>query len=322
MSTTPDIPVFADRQDPVAQTLHLLRMSGVVYCQSQLSAPWGLAMPPMAGCLMFHVFTSGGGWLRVDGEPARELRAGDFALVPHGVGHSLLSDPSVVGEPLFALGREPVADWFEVLRHGGGGEVSEVICGAVRFDDPVARHLAASLPALITIEGLHAAEMEWLHSSFKLLVAEATQQRPGGETVITRLADILVIQAIRSWLESDAARQTGWLRGLQDRHVGRALARIHRDLAQPWTLAGLAREAGLSRSAFAARFTHCVGTPPMEYLTQWRMRVAQARLKERKLGLAQLAGDVGYDSEAAFSRAFKRVTGITPGSVQRDGGGR
>ncbi len=322
MKHTPQIPDFLDRRDPLAQALHQMRMTGVVYCHSVLSAPWGLDMPPMPDCLVFHVVTAGSGWLLIDGEPARELRHGDFALMPQGVGHLFLSEPGAASEPLFDLQREPIAEWLEVLRHGGGGLVSEAICGAMRFDDPVARHLAASLPRCITIEGLHTPEMEWLHSSFRLLVAEAGQRRAGSESVITRLADIIVIQAIRSWVESSAASQTGWLRGLQDRHVGRALASIHRDPAQPLTLADLAREGGLSRSAFTARFTQMVGTPPMAYVTQWRMRVALARLQERRQPLAQLAAQVGYDSEAAFNRAFKRVTGLTPGSVRRGATGR
>jgi len=319
MRIHPKVPDFQEREDPLAQTLHLLRMTGVVYCHSTLTAPWGIDMPPMADCLMFHVFTAGGGWLLVEGEPAQQLQAGDLALVPHGVGHLLLSDPAAAGVPLFELERELVTEWFEVLRHGGGGAMSDAICGAVRFDDPVARYLTASLPRIVTIKGMHAPEMEWLHSSFRLLAAEAGQRRPGSETMITRLADILVIQAIRSWVESDSALQAGWLRGLRDRYIGRALSVIHRDLSGPLSLNSLAQAAGLSRSAFATRFALLVGTPAMEYVTQWRMRVAFARLKERRVPLAQLAAEVGYDSEVAFHRAFKRVTGSTPGAVQRDG---
>lgn len=314
----PTVPELLDRDDPLAQTLHLLRMTGVVYCQSELTAPWGVAFPPMADCLMFHVLTAGRAWLRLDGEPPRELRAGDFALVPHGAGHQALSEPRGHGVPLFELPREPVAEWFEVLHHGGGGEACHMICGAVRAGDPVARHLVASLPRLIVISGcLQAPQMAWFQGTMQLLLAEAGRRRAGSESVITRLADILVIQAIRSWVESDAALQTGWLRGLHDRHVGRALALIHHDLTRAWTLASLADVAGLSRSAFAARFTRLVGMPAMQYLTEWRMRVALTRLKERSMALAQVAADTGYESEAAFSRAFKRVTGVTPGSVRR-----
>lgn len=317
-SHTPIVPDLRRRDDPLAQTLHLLRITGVVYCQSELSAPWGIDMPPMTDCVMFHVITAGRAWLRVSGEPARELQAGDFALVTHGSGHQVLSEPGGRGVPLLELAREPVADWFEVLHHGGGGATCQMVCGAIRFDDPVARHLAASLPRVIAISGLNAPEMAWFQSSMQLLMAEAGQRRAGGETVITRLADILVIQAIRSWVESDAARQTGWLRGLHDRHVGRALSLIHGDLTHAWTLASLATAAGLSRSAFAARFNRLVGMPAMAYVTEWRMRVALSRLQEANISHAQLAADVGYESEAAFNRAFKRVTGVTPGSVRRE----
>jgi AraC-like DNA-binding protein len=141
--------------------------------------------------------------------------------------------------------------------------------------------------------------------------------QPGGETVVTRLADVLVIQAIRSWIAQDPAARTGWLGALQDRRIGRAIALVHRDPARAWTLALLASEVAMSRSAFAARFTSLVGMPAMQYVARWRMHVALTRLRERDEGLVAVAGGVGYQSEAAFSRAFKRFVGMSPGAVQR-----
>jgi AraC-like DNA-binding protein len=157
-----------------------------------------------------------------------------------------------------------------------------------------------------------------MQSTLRLMAAEAKAMRPGGETVVTRLADILVIQAIRSWIDEDPAAQTGWLGALQDEQIGRSIALIHRDPARAWTVASLAAEAAMSRSAFAARFTERVGEPVMRYLARWRMHVAVGWLKKDDVRLGDLASRLGYQSEAAFSRAFKRFVGVSPGSIRRD----
>jgi AraC-like DNA-binding protein len=159
--------------------------------------------------------------------------------------------------------------------------------------------------------------MEWIASTLRFMAAEAREPRLGGETVITRLADILVIQAIRSWIEQDPAAQTGWLGALRDPQIGRAISLIHRDPARSWTVASLADEVAMSRSAFAARFTELVGEPPMHYVTRWRMHAAVTWLQEENATLGELALRLGYQSEAAFSRAFKRFMGVSPGAVRR-----
>ena len=151
------------------------------------------------------------------------------------------------------------------------------------------------------------------------MAAEARELRPGGEAVITRLADILVIQAIRAWIEKDPVAQTGWLGALKDKQIGRAITLIHRDPSRAWTLASLAAEVAMSRSAFAARFTDLVGVSAMHYVTRWRMQMALTSLKEQDVGLGELANRLGYQSEAAFSRAFKCFMGMSPGAVRRDG---
>ena len=170
---------------------------------------------------------------------------------------------------------------------------------------------------MIRMDAERSPEAEWLGSTLRFMAAEAQVLRPGGETVITRLADILVIQAIRSWMARDPAARTGWLGALQDRQIGRAISLIHREPARPWTVASLAAEAAMSRSAFAARFTALVGEPAMQYVARWKMHAAEAWLKDEETPLAELASRVGYESEAAFSRAFKRFTGVSPGSVRR-----
>jgi AraC-like DNA-binding protein len=158
---------------------------------------------------------------------------------------------------------------------------------------------------------------EWLLSTIRFMISEASVMRPGGDTIITRVSDILVIQAIRSWLEQDATAKTGWLGALQDKQIGHAISLVHRDPIAPWTVASLAAKIGMSRSAFAARFMSLVGEPPMHYLRRWRMHVAVSTLKESDAPISELADQLGYQSEAAFSRAFKKFIGVTPGSVRR-----
>jgi AraC-like DNA-binding protein len=303
--------------DPLGDALHLLHMSGTLYCRSEFTAPWGLAMPAMAGLLMFHFVTRGRCWLEVEGAEPNLLQPGDLALVPHGEGHKLASEPGTAAANLFELPREQVSERYEVLRHGGGGAATSVICGAVRFDHPAAHRLVKVLPAMIRVEVASSQQRDWIQSTLAFMAAEAKELRPGGETVVTRLADILVIQAIRSWIDQDPAAQTGWLGALKDRQIGRAIALIHRDPARAWSLASLASEVAMSRSAFAARFAHLVGEPAMHYVARWRMQVALTGLKDEGATLGELASRLGYQSEAAFSRAFKRLLGVSPGAVRR-----
>jgi AraC-like DNA-binding protein len=306
--------------DPLGEALHFLRMSGSFYCLSEFTAPWALDLPPMQDCVMFHVVTAGECRLEVPGTEVCTLRPGALALVPHGRGHVLSSTGGVKTAKLFDLPRELVSDRYEHLRHGGGGAATTMLCAAVRFEDPSAQHLVRLLPRLIAVDAWNSPELEWLQSTLRFLNTEARELRAGGETVITRLADILVIQAIRSWIATDPQAQTGWLGALRDQQIGRAIGLIHRDPARDWTVASLASAVGMSRSAFAARFTEMVGEPAMHYLSRWKMHAALTWLKESDAPLSQLASKLGYESEAAFSRAFKRLMGISPGAARRQAG--
>ena len=303
--------------DPLGEALHFLRMSGSFYCLSEFTAPWALDLPPMQDCLMFHVVTTGECRLEVPGAEVYTLRPGALALVPHGRGHLLSSGSGVTAAKLFDLPRELISDRYEHLRHGGGGAPTTMLCAAVRFEDPSAQHLLRLLPRLIAVDAWNSPELEWLQSTLRFLNTEARELRAGGETVITRLADILVIQAIRSWISTDPQAQSGWLGALRDKQIGRAIALIHRDPARDWTVASLASAVGMSRSGFAARFTELVGEPAMHYVSRWKMHAALTWLKESDAPLSQLAGRLGYESEAAFSRAFKRVMGVSPGAARR-----
>lgn len=303
--------------DPLGEALHYLHMSGVFYTRSEFTAPWGVAIPAFPGCLMFHVVTSGRCWLEVEGADPYLLQPGALALVPHGAGHQLFSEPNVPMAKLFDLPREQNSERYEVLRYGQGGEAVSLICGTVRFDHPTAHQLIRLLPRLICIEAWQSPQMEWIQSTLRLMAAEAKVMRPGGETIITRLADILVIQAIRSWMAMDPLAKAGWLGALQDKQVGYAILLIQRNPEQRWTVASLANEVAMSRSAFAARFKELVGEPPMQYITRWRMNLALTWLQNEEASLAELSHRLGYQSVAAFSRTFKRVIGSSPGAARQ-----
>lgn len=296
--------------DALGEALHLLRMSGTFYCRNELTEPWGLTMPDMGDCLWFHVLTSGRCEVEVDGA-VTVLEPGDVLLVPGGQSHRLFSTQDAESPLVTTLPHTFETDNYAILRYGDGGAVTHLVCGAVRFDHPAAKHLITVLPHL-----LHVRQADDMRATIDLMAAEARSLRPGGEAVITRLADVLVIQTIRSWLANDPVARTGWLGALQDQQIGQALALIHRDPAQPWTVERLAHRTAMSRSAFAARFTDLVGEPAMRYVTRWRMHVALTRLRERDSTVSEIARGLGYESEAAFSRAFKRIVGVSPGQAR------
>jgi AraC-like DNA-binding protein len=304
--------------DPLASVLHLLRMNGAFYCRSELTERWGMTLPPMRDYMWFHVVTSGRAQLETEGAEPRWLQAGDFSLVPHGTGHVLRSDPGVPAPEILELAREELSERYEILRHGEGGAPTTLICGAVRFEHPAGRTLVEALPASIRIAAADSPPRVWMESTMALMATEARALRPGGEAVMTRLADILVVQAIRTWLEQDDAAETGWLAALHDPQIGRVIALIHREPEREWTVASLAAEAAMSRSAFAARFRKLLGESAMSYVTRWRMLVADAALRSEGANVAELAARLGYRSEAAFARAFKRVIGFPPGAVKRE----
>jgi len=313
------VTIFPKPVDPLGEALHFLRMSGVFYCRSEFTAPWALALPPFENCVMFHVVTVGECWVEVAGAAPYLLRPGELLLVPHGAGHCLTSEHGIAADNLFDLDREQVSDCYELLVLGGGGAAATAICGVVRFDDPTAQQLLQLLPPLIAVNAWeNAPETEWIQSTLRLMADEARAPRAGGETVITRLADILIIQAIRAWIARDPAAQTGWLGALQDNQIGRAIAMVHRQPARNWTLATLASEVGMSRSAFADRFTALVGEPAMRYVARRQMHAAVSWLKDDALTVGSIAARLGYESEAAFNRAFKRVIGKPPGAVRRE----
>lgn len=281
-----------------------------------MSSPWGVLMPPLVDSLMFVIVTSGRCLVRLD-DQSTVLEKGSMVLLPQGSTYSLLSDPHAEAVPLFDIPVQRVNERYEIMQHGGGGEVTRVMAGVVQFDHFAGKRLVALLPRMLRVDAWDDVLGPWIESTIGLIAREATSLRPGGETVMTRLADILVVQAIRAWLDTAPEANIGWLAALRDPNLGRALAGMHRQPAKRWTVATLAGEAGMSRSAFAARFTETVGQPALQYLTQWRLTAARARLIETGESIFSIALQAGYQSETAFSRAFKQLFGYPPGALRR-----
>lgn len=306
----------APLSDPLGEVLHLLRLTGTLYCRATLTAPWGIDMPRLVESMIFVIVTEGEGIAEVDGE-AVVLSAGSMLILPHGQPFRLLSGPGEASVPLFDLPVDKISERYEIMTLGGGGAMVRAMAGVVQFDHVAGKRLLDLLPRMIRIDAWDEALDAWVQSTLGLIAREATSLRPGGETVMTRLADILVIQAIREWIDTAPEARQGWLAALRDAQVGRALALMHRRPEADWTLAGLAREAGMSRSGFAARFTELVGQPAMTYLAQWRLHLARVRLVETGEPVGRIAKAIGYQSEAAFSRAFRKLFGEAPGGVRR-----
>ena len=233
--------------------------------------------------------------------------------MPHGRGHLLRSG---AGAPIAGradlLPQEYLGEHWSVLRLDGGGAAARLVCGVVEPERPGVAHLLDLLPSVLLLPG--GSGSGWLPVLLGMIAEEVRSDRPGAEAVVTRLADVVVVQAVRAWLD-DGAAGPGWLRALRDPQVGRAVACVHQEPGTAWTVDRLAREARMSRSAFAARFTELAGEPALRYVTRWRMHLATVALG-RGARVGELARRLGYDSEAAFSRAYKRVTGVPPVSVR------
>jgi len=266
--------------------------------------------------MAIHIVNAGAFYLDIAGQPAQEVRAGSVVMIPHGTEHRLRSAPGVKATPLTEVPVQLITERYERMIFGGGGERSSVSYCGVRYDPIAARRLLQALPLVIHVDTL-SQENDWLLQTARFISLEADAARPGSEAIVTRLADIVVVQIIRAWF-SNADGQSGWLAALRDRQIGRALATLHREPSRDWSVAALASEVGMSRSALSARFSKLVGQSVMQYLTEWRMQLAREELLETGQTVAALTEKYGYQSEASFSRAFKRTFGMAPGSARKE----
>jgi len=316
--------------DPLSDVLRAVRLTGAVFFQVDASSPWIIEMPdssvlasvtlPRAQhVISYHVVTRGSCWGTLRDGPAVHLEAGDVLLFPHGDAYAMSISAEAHGGPSQAEILEFMAEMAEgrlpiVVEEGGGGpEQLGLVCGFLGCDARPFNPLLTALPRLLHVRRAFAPG-DPLARLIEFALAEAQERRAGSECVRLRLSEVMFVEVIRRYLAGLPAEQTGWLAGLRDHTVSRALTCLHGRPGEPWTLETLAKTVGLSRSALAERFTHVVGAPPMQYLTQWRMQVAARLLTDNQAKVSTVALQVGYDSEAAFSRAFKKIAGVSPGA--------
>jgi AraC-like DNA-binding protein len=316
-------------RDPLSDVLRTVRLRGSVFFLLETSAPWSNAMPdgetlaPLLvphsqQVLSFHVITHGACWGGLLDGPQVRIEAGDVIVFPRGDGYFMSfarqepTPPNVDLASGFMRGMKTGQLPFTVAFGGGGDERFGAICGFLGCDLRPFNPLLATLPRLLHIRGAVRGQDDRLSRLMELTLTEARDDNPGAESVRLRLSELMFVEVIRRHVAALPPEQAGWLAGLRDEFVGRALGLLHERAAHGWTLDELASAVGLSRSAFAERFTRLVGEPPMQYLTRWRMQLAARLLSEGAAKVAAIALEVGYDSEAAFSRAFKKTAGVSP----------
>jgi AraC-like DNA-binding protein len=306
-----DVP---DALTAVVETLHL---RGRLYCRMELAAPWGMAFPKTNDA-HFHALEHGSCWLRTDGAAVPiALTGGDLVVVPHGGGHSLADSPETPLVPLSSIVGAAKPEGHVLLRHGGGGGRSALICGAFQFERREGNPLLSALPTVIHLRSSVRDARSLLETSLKLLTVEARSPQAGTQALVSRLTDVVFIQALRAWVEDLPEGSGGWLGALKDRQIGTALSILHHQPNRRWTLASLAAAVGMSRSRFTDRFAALVGETPLAYLTRWRMHLAAGRLHPEGAGVAEVAQAVGYTSETAFAKAFRRTFGVSPSAYRR-----
>lgn len=310
--------------DTLSDVLRGVRLTGAVFFSVEASSPWVAEVPPadvlaphvMPGVervIEYHVITAGSCWGGPVGQPAVRLEKGDIIVFPRGDAHVISSSPGMRGPaPLdpyctSATTRLPLA----IANHGGGPDRANLICGFLGCDSRPFNPLLSALPRVIHVRR-NAGSDSVIRNLVDIVLAESGRPRSGGECVVARLSELLFIEVVRHYVDSLPPENAGWLAGLRDEHVGRALGKLHGNPSHSWTLEDLAKQIGMSRSMLAERFGQFVGVPPMQYLTQWRMQLAASLLSGSTASLAEIADRVGYGSEAALSRAFKRAVGVAP----------
>ena len=310
--------------DVLSDVLRAVRLTGAVYFDFELSSPWVAEAPPstlVASTVMpgaqrvieYHVVARGACWGHAVGDEPIRLREGDLLVFPQGDPHVLSSAPGMRATVDMSIFARPSTQLPLVYELGGGGpERTRLVCGFLGCDERPYNPLLLALPRVIHLPAAGpGATTGWLGALLNIAVTESGSARPGGENVLSRLAELMFVESVRRYLDALPSDQLGWLSGVRDPIVGQALSAIHSQPREPWTVERLARFAGMSRSVFAERFTEMVGHPPMQYLALWRMQLASRLLLEGG-AIAAVANAVGYDSEAAFSRAFKKLVGQSP----------
>ena len=314
--------------DTLSDVLQAVRLKGAVFFDVDTTAPWVAEAPParvIAQAVMpesehvieYHVITGGSCWAAVIGHDIQPVRlsAGDVVAFPQGDAHVLSSERGMRGDldlSVFKRPENPSQVPLLLNLDGGGSERTHVVCGFLGCDRRPFNPLLESLPRILHVAGNDPARSNWLDAFTRFALLEASEKRAGASSILSKLGELMFVELVRRYVESLPDESKNWLGGLRDRHIGRALTLLHAQPTKDWTLDRLAKDIGLSRSSLAERFTAFVGIPPMQYLQRWRLQMAASRLSEGNASIAAIAAEIGYESEAAFSRAFKKAVGLPP----------
>lgn len=316
--------------DALSEVLGAIRLEGAVYLDGEFTAPWcaearyGLpvATKLLAGAnhiAFFHFLLDGECKVRLANErETLDLKAGDLVLFAHDHQHILGSDLSMPPVSADEITGTPSSELMHV-RHGGGGKITRFVCGYIACDRRICRPLLNSLPRMLRVSVSDDPSTAWLTELLRVGVRESIAQRPGARSLLTKLSELIFVEAMRRYALALHPEQTGWLAGLRDPYVGKALALLHAHAGRAWTVDELAREVALSRSTLAERFTELIGESPMQYLTHWRLALSAQALRSGAEPIGRIAERCGYESEAAFNRAFKREFGLPPASWRKNG---
>jgi AraC-like DNA-binding protein len=316
--------------DALSEILKVVQLNGAIFFNARFTAPWCVESPAEASLaqtlgvgaervLLYHYMVDGSCLITLEGMAPRRLNPGDVIVFPHGDAHTMASSMGEHPQPMDA--QAILRERPKVLHLGGGGEVTRFICGYMVCDPRLFQPVLAALPRVVTVSLRGVAQARWLEASLQHAVAEADSPGPGAAGMLAKLSEVMVVETLRRYVAQLSPEHTGWLSGLRDRAVGKCLALMHEKPAHPWTVDSLAREVGASRSVLAERFTHFVGQSPMQYLSRWRMALATNYLRRSSLNVASIAEEVGYESDANFSRAFRREFGVPPATWRRLHGG-
>jgi AraC-like DNA-binding protein len=315
--------------DVLSEVLKAVKLDGALFFNAEFSAPWCFCSPASQKVapylsqhskhvIIYHLLTEGLGYAQVEGDDRPlPLAAGDIVIFPHGDPHTMRNGPPVKPVDNAQELQRVLAQGLKLSRMGGGGEITKFICGYMTCDPQLSRIFLGGLPPVLKVSIRNDASGQWLENSIRYSVDKADTSRPGGEAVLAKLSEVLFVETLRRYISQLPREQTGWLAGIRDPEVGNALALLHRKPAQPWTIAALASEVGISRSVLAERFRRYLSKTPMAYLTLWRLQLGAQMLKSTSSSVAQIAAEVGYESEPSFNRAFKREFGLPPARFRR-----
>jgi AraC-like DNA-binding protein len=317
-----------DRMDAFSEILSGVKLNGALFFSAEFSAPWCFASPasntlaPLLApgaphLVIYHFVIDGAAFVQLPDGQSIELGPGDIVVLPHGDPHIMTSARGVTAASLTsAIISKVQSRDLRPMQAGGGGDSARYVCGYMSCDPFLSRPILGGLPPLFKVNIRTDRSGQWLESSILHLVEEAASGRVGSDAMLAKLSEALFVDTLRRFVAGLPEQQTGWLAGARDPIVGKSLGLLHSRIAHPWTIADLADEVGISRTALVERFTRYLSEPPMTYLTRWRLQLAARSLENTPRGVAEIAGEVGYESESAFSRAFKREFGEPPGQYR------